>query len=242
MKNYIHSIILEIRYPLLLVYLAVWIMLIIGNAGTVDNITDLIGGIEISQMQNDVNLLAISQWLLIISPAILAVGYNFSQELTIAYMTLFRCKNWFGWWSRRVVAVGVFVILYLVIGFVVMAPFLPNTKWDALALILLGIHIYFLAVMMITLNMIAISSIFSVLIVLLCDGISYIFAAITPAINAWLPGVWGMFKRSDIWASNYGFSYIAITIIQVLLISFALFIIPSLIRKNGISIIHKKEE
>ena len=41
-----YSIILEIRYPLLLVYLAVWIMLIIGNAGTVDNITDLIGELK----------------------------------------------------------------------------------------------------------------------------------------------------------------------------------------------------
>jgi hypothetical protein len=198
------------RLPLLLLYAGVWLVLILMNPVGMDNYSVMAGlGLE-----NGIDLLGLSQWLLMMATPLIGIGFYIVRQVSVAVLTVARLGSARAWVMRRVVMMLQNSLVYVVMGYILMLIMQGQADASS-ALAVLG-HLCFLSMILMLIFVVKQNTAMSILIVLLGEGISYIVSQTEKTLNTLLPGNWGMVLRSDMHDPLGGFPFGVIMGLQII--------------------------
>jgi len=208
-NRWLHELREMFRLPLLLLYAGVWLVLILMNPVGPGNYSVMAG----LSLENGIDLLGLSQWLLMIATPLISIGFYTVRQVSIAVITVTRLGSTRAWVMRRVAMMLQNSIVYVALGYILMLLIQGQADaWSALAV--LG-HLCFLSMILMLIFVLKQNTAMSILIVLLGEGISYIVSQTEGTLNILLPGNWGMILRSDIYNPLRGFPFEIIMVIQI---------------------------
>lgn len=234
------KVVLNIR--IFLVFAGVWIFMFLINMNSAKNIIQDIlnnmGGIEISQTNQGMDVYGIIRWSLTISiPVILSLLF-FSQEKKLSIYTVIRSKSMCIWWGHRVVCVAIINYLYCLIGIAVALIINCNHLYlevvfaCAHILLLLPLYTFFLSLLCVSVFIFTSSQKASIVAFLVVGCLSMVIGTSNNNLNQYMVGCFGMAVRSDYLNAPYTFSTYSVVIVMVIAIS--LLILVSGIRlKDG---------
>jgi len=201
------------------------------------------GGIEISQVADNLNFLAIAKWFLFLSPLLLSVGYLISKEMAeMSPYVIPRHASYKRWWHIKMWNLLATCFLYCFFGFLIVQvvffivrgnlSILFNRNFFLLWLLCI-VHLFLLCMLLFVTYIVTRSQTFSVSITFGFEGLTLIDGLLSPGKAKFMPGTWGMYLQS---ASNNpirGFNIFAVILIQIIVIFVFFFLVPIWMKKNG---------
>lgn len=228
MKNFFTRVFGNVNPAFFLIYIVSWNVLCLNDIQDENIMRAILGGLEIS---NAMELFKTGMWILLLVPILLCEGYLFSFELGLYTFSMHR-SGYVRWWLNVLVSAAVHSILYLGVGVILMFIYYPNLNFDWYSLVCFAVHSYTLCVLMAALTIMFREVKISVLITVLLDGLCYTISVSDNALGKYLIGTWGMAIRSDVYAVENSFSFIAVIILQIALVAVSPLVIPQFLKKS----------
>lgn len=199
---------------MLVFFVLVWMFLFVYDMTFGDNRLTTIEGIAMGEW---IDTLSLGKWLLLIAPVVLSTGVYFCGETEIGKQTLWRFQSYRRWWWYTVITVFMSCMTYTAIGFAIYSIF-GGKNLDAPIVLVLFIHFVLVSCFICFCTLLSDKIYFSVLIIFLCEGFSYIFSTIYREVNPYLIGTWGMYARSDVYTNDVGYNIYVVIMLQVLIV------------------------
>jgi len=237
-----------IFHPIMLVvFCAAFCILSLSSIAASQSAGDLIfivfGGIEISEIADNLNFLAIAKWFLLLSPLLLSMGYSISKEMTeMSPYVIPRHASYKRWWQIKMGHLLAMCFLYCLVGslvaiivfFLAKGNFLIHFSKSFFVLWLVCIvHLFLLCMLMLVSYTVTRSQAFSVSITLGLEGLTLIDGLLSPGKAKFMPGTWGMYLQSASYNPQRGFNIIAVVLIQSSVIIIFFFLVPIWMKRNG---------
>jgi len=248
MKSYIGKSWKAIFHPIMLVvFCAAFCILSLSSIAASQSAEDLIfivfGGIEISEIADNLNFLAVAKWFLLLSPLLLSVGYSISKEMTeMSPYVIPRHASYKRWWQIKMGHLLAMCFLYCFLGFLIVQvmffivrgnlSILFNRSFFLLWLLCI-VHLFLLCMLMLVSYTVTRSQAFSVSITLGLEGLTLIEGLLSPGKAKFMPGTWGMYLQSASNNPQRGFNIIAVALIQSSVILIFFFLVPIWMKRNG---------